>query len=174
MFLISPPEYGISSHTAFTSAPSSVMRLAMIRPISPEPRITASLPGRHPFWFTSFCAVPALKIPAGRVPAIFSAPFGRSRQPMASTTAFASTVKIPSSSLAAVMILSGDTASTMVLYFTEIPSSRTFFSYFQAYSGPVSSSPKRCSPKPLWMHCCKIPPRCSSRSRIRISLTPFS
>ena len=39
------PEYGISSQTALTFAPSRVILLAIIRPISPEPRITTSLPG---------------------------------------------------------------------------------------------------------------------------------
>ena len=38
-------EYGISSQTAFTFAPSRVILLAMMSPISPEPRITTSLPG---------------------------------------------------------------------------------------------------------------------------------
>ena len=40
MFRVSPPEYGISSSTIFTSAPSRRMRRAMIRPISPDPKIT--------------------------------------------------------------------------------------------------------------------------------------
>ena len=113
-------------------------------------------------------------MPAGRVPAIFRAPLGRSRQPMARTMAFASMVKMPSSSLVAVMVLSGVTDSTMVFNFTGIPRSRTCFSYFQAYSGPVSSSPKRCRPKPLWMHCCRMPPSRLSLSRIKISLMPLS
>ena len=48
------PEYGISSQTAFTLAPSSIIRLAIISPISPEPKITTSFPGRYPFIFTYF------------------------------------------------------------------------------------------------------------------------
>ena len=43
-----PPEYGISSATQSTFAPSSVMRRAMIRPMSPLPRITTRRPGRQP------------------------------------------------------------------------------------------------------------------------------
>ena len=40
--------------------------LAMIRPISPEPKITTFRPGRYPSILTRRCAVPAEKIPAGR------------------------------------------------------------------------------------------------------------
>ena len=61
-----PPEYGISSATQSTFAPSSVMRRAMIRPMSPLPRITTRRPGRQPSMLTSRCAVPAVKMPAGR------------------------------------------------------------------------------------------------------------
>ena len=105
---------------------------------------------------------------------MFRAPLGRSLQPMARMMAPASMVKMPSSSLVAVISLSGETDSTMVFSFTGMPSSRTCFSYLQAYSGPVSSSPKRCRPKPLWMHCCRMPPSCPSRSRINMSLMPLS
>ena len=38
------PEYGITSTHASTCAPSSVMRRAIIRPMSPLPRITTRLP----------------------------------------------------------------------------------------------------------------------------------
>ena len=37
-----------------------------------------------------------------------------------------------------------------------------------AYSGPVNSSLKTCSPKPLCMHWFKIPPSSISRSRIKM------
>lgn len=46
MFLVRPAEKGITSQTSFTSAPSRVRRRAIIRPMSPEPRITTFLPGR--------------------------------------------------------------------------------------------------------------------------------
>ena len=59
IFRFRPPEYGISSATALTSAPSKVIRLAMISPISPDPRITTFFPGIKPSMFTRRCAVPA-------------------------------------------------------------------------------------------------------------------
>ena len=45
------------------------------------------LPGRSPIRLTSFCASPAVRTPAGRVPGIRMAPRVRSRQPIARTTA---------------------------------------------------------------------------------------
>ena len=71
----------------------------MIRPMSPEPRMTASWPIRR-FWrLTRFWAEPAVKIPAGRVPGISIISRVRSRQPMARTTAPASTSLYPSREL---------------------------------------------------------------------------
>ena len=60
MLRLSPLEYGISSTHASTFAPWNVMRRAMMRPMSPEPRITTRLPGITPSMFTSRCAVPAV------------------------------------------------------------------------------------------------------------------
>ena len=60
MLRLSPEEYGMSSATSFTSAPSHVMRRAMMRPMSPLPRITTLRPGRKPSMFTSRCAQPAV------------------------------------------------------------------------------------------------------------------
>ena len=77
----------ISMH-ASTFAPWNVRRRAMMRPMSPDPRITTRLPGMMPSMFTRRCTVPAVYTPAGRVPGVISAPRGRSRQPIASTTAF--------------------------------------------------------------------------------------
>ena len=56
----------------------------------------------RPSKFTSRWAVPAENTPAGRVPGMFSAPLGLSRQPMASTAALASTSTSPFSRLTAV------------------------------------------------------------------------
>ena len=89
IFRFNPPEYGISSATTCTSAPSRVILLAMIRPISPDPRITTLRPGRYPSMLTRRCAVPAEKMPAGRYPGILSAPRERSLHPIARITAFA-------------------------------------------------------------------------------------
>ena len=47
---------------------------------------------------------------------------------------------------------------------TSIPVSLSFVMKRPAYSGPVSSSPKKCRPKPLWIHCWRIPPSSLSRS----------
>ena len=49
----------MTSATAWTFAPSNVIRRAMIRPMSPLPRITTSRPGISPSIFTSRWAVPA-------------------------------------------------------------------------------------------------------------------
>ena len=86
MFRLKPPEYGMISTTFLTFAPSSVIRLAIIRPMSPEPNITTSRPGIRPSMFTNFCAVPAEYIPAGLKPGMLSAPRGFSRHPMARIT----------------------------------------------------------------------------------------
>ena len=66
------------------------MRRAIIRPISPEPKNNHFVP-----WEVAVDVDIALRCagritPAGRVPAIFSAPRGLSRQPMARITAVAS------------------------------------------------------------------------------------
>ena len=50
----------MTSATAWTLAPSRVMRRAIIRPMSPLPRITTSRPGISPSMFTSRWAVPAV------------------------------------------------------------------------------------------------------------------
>ena len=47
------------STQASTSAPCSFIRRAIIRPMSPEPRITTRLPGMYPSRFTKRWAVPA-------------------------------------------------------------------------------------------------------------------
>ena len=43
---VRPPEYGMTSTQASTLAPSSVIRRAMIRPMSPLPRMSTRLPTR--------------------------------------------------------------------------------------------------------------------------------
>ena len=87
---VRPPEYGMISTQARTFAPSSVIRRAIIRPISPEPRISTRLPTIKPSQFKSRCAVPAVKIPAGLVPGVPIAPRVLSRHPIARTIDFAS------------------------------------------------------------------------------------
>ncbi len=89
---------------------------------------------------------------------MFSAPLGRSLQPMASTTARASMANSPSCRLRAVTATLAspgpaqgiaDSSATMVSRLQGIPRAFAFSTYLAAYSGPVSSSPKVCSPKPL-------------------------
>jgi len=87
MFRVSPPESSMISHTASTLAPSNVILRAIIRPMSPEPRITIRFPGINPFIFTNFWAVPAVITPAGLSPGVIRAPLGLSRHPMASIKA---------------------------------------------------------------------------------------
>ena len=160
---VSPPESSMISQTAFTSAPSNVILLAMIRPISPDPKMTIFLPGIYPFMFTNFCAVPAVITPEGLSPARLRAPLGLSLHPIASTTASAFILKHPVSFIH-VTILSLDKSVTVVSVSSCTPSSKVICSYLSPYSGPVSSSLNLCSPNPLWMHCCKIPPALSSLS----------
>ena len=172
-----PLGVGLISNTPATRAPANVRRRAMMRPMSPEPRITTLLPGAQPCKFMKFCAEPAENTPAGRVPGVPSAPAPRSREPVASTAAPAEMVCSPC----------GDTISTEMSrapsppFFTRSTlASRTtctlrpssVASSREAYSGPVSSSPKRCKPKPLWMHCFKMPPWWLSRST-STTLAPF-
>ena len=150
------------------------MRRAMMRPMSPEPRITTRLPGMIPSMFTSRCAVPAVNTPAGRVPGMSSAPRGRSLHPIASTMDFALKMRMPCTGEIVVTAWSAETSSTIVRHSIGIFSSFTLSMKRCAYSGPVSSSLKRCSPKPLWMHCCRMPPGASSRSRISTFAQPAS
>ena len=75
-----------SPSTRLTLAPSSVSRLAIMRPISPEPRITTFFPGSR-FWiFIIYWAVPAVYMPEGRLPGVRSCPKVLSRQRMARIT----------------------------------------------------------------------------------------
>ena len=164
MFLLSPPEKGMSSATHATCAPSSVMRRAMMRPMSPDPRITTSLPGRRPSMLTSLWAVPAVKTPAGLNPGMLSAPRGRSRQPMARMMAPAWMRTRPSRSLTQVTVRSSETSRTIVSSMTSMPAESTRSSKRAAYSGPVSSSLNVMRPKPLWMHWLRMPPSLVSRS----------
>ena len=152
IFLLSPDEYGISSTTALTFAPSKVILLAIMRPISPLPSMTTSLPGIYPSIFISFCAVPAENIPAHLLPATLMPPLGRSLHPHATITALALYFKSPSDSLTAVTTLSPLTASTVVSSLYSISRLVTSSIYLCAYSGPVSSSLNVCSPKPLCIH----------------------
>ena len=109
-----PEEYGISSTTARTFAPSRVILLAIMRPMSPEPRMTTLLPGIFPWILVKYCAVPALNIPAPLSPGMFSAPLGLSLQPMARTMDLVSITLTPSSWLIYVTEC-GETERTVVL-----------------------------------------------------------
>ena len=75
--------------------------------------------------FTMRWAVPADQMPAGRVPAMFSAPRGRSRQPMASTTACALICCRPTLRPVTVSTFSGETSSTMQSVHAGMPRSCT-------------------------------------------------
>ena len=113
----------------------------MIIPTSPDPRMTILLPGRSPSTFTILWAVPAVKIPAGRLPGICTWSLVLSRQPMARTTLFALILKTPSFETA-VISLSGESLVTIVSSITSTPRSITRSANRWAYSGPVRSSPK--------------------------------
>ena len=62
-------------------------RRAMLRPLSPEPRMATRRPGSTPWRLTRRCARPAVNTPAGRSPGTRMAPWVRSRAPIASTVA---------------------------------------------------------------------------------------
>ena len=151
MLRLRPEEYGISSTTANTFAPSISILLAMIRPMSPEPSITTLFPGILPSMFVKYWAVPALNMPAGLSPGIFKAPLGLSLHPIASTMAFVSIVFTPSSSFMYVTEW-GETDNTVVFNRNGIFSFSTISIYLNAYSGPVSSSLNVWSPNPLCIH----------------------
>ena len=95
MLRLRPLAWAMSSNTPTTSTPSSVRRRAMIRPMSPEPRMATRRPGSTPSTLTNFWASPAVITPDGRSPGIRIAPRVRSRAPLASTTAPASMVRTP-------------------------------------------------------------------------------
>ena len=108
---------------------------------------------------------------------MFRAPLALSLQPIASITVFAAIWKSPSVRFIAVTILSFDPFSdsspveismTIVFSLYSMPSSLTSLINLPAYSGPVSSSLKVCSPKPLCIHWFKIPPSSQSLSSISI------
>ena len=161
------------SLTHKTFAPSKVMRRAMMSPISPDPKMTTRLPGNQPFKLTYFCAVPALNNPAGRVPAILSAPLLLSLHPMARMTAFASIVKIPLLFIHVTRFLSSSEMTNVSVSVSILRFSASSMNLC-AYSGPVRFSLKRVRPKPLWIHCFKTPPTALSRSTMTTSLQPAS
>ena len=55
---------------------------------------------------------------------------------------------------------------------TVMSDSSTSSMKFCAYSLPAMRLPKRCRPKPSWMHCCRMPPSSTSRSMIRTFSAP--
>ena len=110
-------------------------------------------------------------------PGMFSAPRGRSRQPMAKMTAPASTTCRPRSRLTQVTNRLSPwrcRSTTVVDSQWGICSCSAFSINRAAYSGPVSSSLKVCRPKPLWMHWLRMPPSSGSRSKMSTSDPPFS
>ena len=90
------------------------MRRAMMRPMSPEPRMTTSLPGMRPSRLVNFWAVPAVKMPGQRSPGVPREPRGRSRQPMQRITALAWICSSPFLRETQVTTLSAETSRTMV------------------------------------------------------------
>ena len=71
------------SATPITLAPSSFIRLAMIKPISPLPKINTLLPIFNPSTFKYFWATPAHITPLGLSPGVLMAPLVLSIQPAA-------------------------------------------------------------------------------------------
>ncbi len=91
----------------------------------------------------------------------------RSRQPVASTSERAVRVLTPSRfTVVTAKAPSGkiDARVTKVRVSAGMPSAKNLSMKRSAYSGPDSFSPKRCRPKPSWMHCFSIPPSLASRS----------
>ena len=90
-----PEQKGSFSRTQWTRAPSSVMRRAMMRPMSPEPMMTTFFPKATLRIFIRYWTTPAVYTPAGRFPGTDKAPRVRSRQPVDRMTASAWTSKRP-------------------------------------------------------------------------------
>ncbi len=80
---LQPPGAGRCSATHSTWAPSKVSRRAMIRPMSPEPRITTRRPTIRFLVFIRFWAVPAVYTPCRPGAGDGDGPRVRSRQPVA-------------------------------------------------------------------------------------------
>ena len=169
----SPPGAGRCSATHRTLAPSRVIRRAMMRPMSPEPRTTTRRPTRRFLVFIRFWAVPAVYTPAGRVPGMAMAPRVRSRQPVASTTAPARQVRSPRR-VTAVRVRSRVSPVTMAPVIRSAPADRASSRARWAYSGPVRASRYRTRPKPSWTHWLRMPPSRFSRSSTRTEGAPAS
>ena len=138
----------------------------MISPMSPLPRMTHFFAGILPMRLTKFCAVPAVNTPAGRVPCMSTCFAVLSRQPVASTSAFAVKSSMPSrlTHVTAKPSAFFSIFVTKVSVYASIGSSFTKSMYLSAYSGPASFSPKRISPNPSCTHCLSMPPSLASRS----------
>ena len=143
----------------------------MMSPMSPLPRMTARRPTERFCRFTRCCTTPAVYTPAGRVPATPMAPRVRSRQPVASSTAPACTVCCPPRATN-VTRRSGVMAVTMAEQRISTPGAHASRRKRATYSGPVSASENRSTPKPSWMHWFKMPPTRSLRSSTSTSGTP--
>ena len=85
--------------------------------------------------------MPAVRMPAQRVPGMPRAPRGRSRQPMARIIAPAAIFRIPAGERI-VRVLSGVISRTWVSSRQAIPAAVKAVLKRSAYSGPLSSAPK--------------------------------
>ena len=137
----SPLEVEFISSTICTFAPSKVRRLAIISPISPLPKITTSLPTILPSMLTIFCAVPAVKIPIGRVPLREMLPAVFSLHPTLKTHALNFTSFTPFLQ-SMVAVFSPNFVTKVLVRTVMFFSLSTIFRKRCANSGPVSSSPK--------------------------------
>ncbi len=123
---------------------------------------------------TSRCAVPAVKMPAGRQPGMFSAPRGRS--PAAHGQNHGLGVQLEQ----AVRFVHGSDGFIRrqiqhhgVQLILDAQRCTCAMNRRAAYSGPVNSSLKVCSPKPLWMHWFRMPPNSLSRSKSKCPARRF-
>lgn len=154
-FLCNPEHLGNNSYTPRTLAPSNVHLLAIIRPISPDPKITILCPGNWPFKLIIAWAKPAVYKPAGLVPWILTPWRVLSLHPTAVMSELDLNCFIPKPWTTTVTSYSLSSLVISVTYAFKTmlqPASTACLVSVSEYSGPVNSFPYLLRPKPPWIH----------------------
>ena len=149
---------------------------------------TSARPGsRCPARYTRRCSSPVVITPGGRSPGTRRAVRGRSRQPVASSTARAATVSIPAELVSATLHWSvpgapppgGDPPPgvpsqpvTVVPSRMSAPAAAAASAYRRAYAGPASTRRRSRAPNPVCWLCRGMPPAASSRSATSTAPAP--
>ena len=117
--------------------------------------------------------MPAVHTPTQRFPGMPMLPRVRSLAPIAKTTTSDWISKIPEGSQI-VTILDSVMSKTVAFKRYGMPKAMKRSMLSCAYIGPVYSCLYKVNPKPLWIHCLRIPPNSFSFSISRISSMPCS